>query len=174
MEPQDSQEPQRHGSGSSSSAFSTPQNEGSRFTFVLDQNQAGTRNHAMRVHWGERHRLRREKKRQQTNRRHPPAIAAKERSSSQHSGSSSGQQDNTNPFTAPMEVDPAKEQSANMAPTGIEQRKMLGVPGQVLTGVNHILAATRLDPFDAFPIRLTSQHHKLIHHCTVHQVVKGR
>lgn len=172
MEQQGSQNPKRLDRGSSSSAFSTPQNEGSRFAFVLDQKQAGSRNHAMRIHWNERHRVRKEKKRQQDSRRQLPVIASKDRSSSQHSGSSSGQQDGTNPITASMEVDSSEEQSARIHPAGMEQPKLLGLPGQVLTGVNHALTSTRLDPFDVFPIRLTSQHHKLIHHCTVYLVAK--
>lgn len=165
MAQQGNQDPQRHGSGSSSSSCSMSQNEDSRFTFVLDHDQAGIRNHAMRAHWNERRRTRMEKKHQQTNRRQLPIIAAKERPSSQQSGSPS----------RPIEVDTTEEQSqqtVNTTPTGMEQARMLGVPGQFLTGVNHALASTRLDPFDSFPIRLTIQHHKLIHHCTVYQVAK--
>jgi hypothetical protein len=35
-----------------------------------------------------------------------------------------------------------------------------GVPAQVLTRVNHALASSRLDPFEMFPVQLTSQYHK--------------
>ena len=163
MAQQGNQDPQRHGSGSSSSSCSMSQNEDSRFTFVLDHDQAGVRNHAMRAHWNERRRTRMEKRHQQTNnRRQIPIIAAKRKPSSQESHSP----------PRPIEVDTAEEQTVNTTPTETEQPRMLGIPGQFLTGVNHALASTRLDPFDSFPITLTIQHHKLIHHCTVYQVAK--
>lgn len=161
MAQQGNQDPQRHGSGSSSST-SMSQNEDSRFTFVLDHDQAGIRNHAMRAHWNEQRRTRMEKKHQQVNRRQLPIIAAKRKPSSQQSGSPS----------RPIGVDSTEEQTVNTTPTEMEQPRTLGMPGQFLTGVNHALASTRLDPFDSFPIRLTIQHHKLIHHCTVYQVAK--
>lgn len=173
MDQQDHQEPQSREGESSNQSSSTP-SEGSRFTFVLDRHQAGTRNHAMRAHWAERHKARRENKRKNESRRQPPRLAAKERSTSQNSGSSSGPQDNTNvdPSTAPSRVSPVAEHSPymGMAMTGGPQGGMPGVPGQILMGVNHSLASTRLDPFDTFPIKLNIQHHKLIHHCNVYHV----
>ncbi|EFX01755.1 peroxisomal catalase [Grosmannia clavigera kw1407] len=39
-----------------------------------------------------------------------------------------------------------------------------GIPTQLLTGLNHALAGCQLDPFDMFPVRLTAQHHRLLHH----------
>ncbi|CAK7226625.1 hypothetical protein SCUCBS95973_006265 [Sporothrix curviconia] len=39
-----------------------------------------------------------------------------------------------------------------------------GIPTQALTGMEHALGAGRLDPFDMFPVTLTAQHHKLLHH----------
>lgn len=137
---------------------SSVENEGSRFTFVLDGHHAGTRNHAMRIHWTERQKARQEKRRQQTTRRALPVLAAKERSV--NSGSPSGLQ-GTNAAPATMQESPTTEQAAGVDTSG--------VPAQLLTGLNHALASTRLDPFDVFPIRLTSQHHKLIYHCTVYQ-----
>ncbi|KAJ3518215.1 hypothetical protein NM208_g14598 [Fusarium decemcellulare] len=41
---------------------------------------------------------------------------------------------------------------------------MNGIPGQAISGMNLALGSSRLDPFDRFPIKLTSQHHKLLHH----------
>ena len=40
-----------------------------------------------------------------------------------------------------------------------------GIPTQALTGMNRVLGCGRLDPFDMFPVKLTPQHHKLLHHC---------
>lgn len=172
MEQQGHQDSQDREGESSNPSSSTP-SEGSRFTFVLDRNQAGTRNHAMRAHWAERHKARRENKRKHESRKQLPRIAAKERSASQNSGSSSGQQDNiAEPSTAPSRVSPVAEQSpySQMAMMGGFQGGMPGVPGQILMGLNHSLASTRLDPFDTFPIKLNVQHHKLIHHCNVYHM----
>ena len=172
MDQQTYQKPQSREGESSNPSSSTP-SEGSRFTFVLDRNQAGTRNHAMRAHWAERHKARKENKRRHESRKHPPTIAAKERSGSQNSGSSSGQQDiNAEPSTTPSRVSSVAERSPTWGMVGGLQGGILGLPGQILTGVNHALSSTRLDPFDTFPIRLTVQHHKLIHHCNVFLVEK--
>lgn len=173
MSQQDNQEQELHAqsaqtreSGSIPSSTSSSQNEGSRFTFVLDQGQAGTRSHAMRAHWAERHRINRERRHQQANRGPPPIIAARETSSPQISPQQ--QQESMNPSSVSVGVPGQVEhQGASISPSEIEQSEMLGVPGQILNGVNHALSSTRLDPFDTFPIKLTVEHHKLIHHCTV-------
>ncbi|BCR85437.1 uncharacterized protein ACHE_20894A [Aspergillus chevalieri] len=128
------------------------ENEGSRFTFVLDGHHAGTRNHAMRAHWTERQKARQEKRRQQTTRRVLPILAAKD---GPVSSTPPGSQD-TDAVPATVQESPTTEQAASIDTPGVS--------AQLLTGLNHALAATRLDPFDVFPIRLTSQHHKLIHH----------
>lgn len=39
-----------------------------------------------------------------------------------------------------------------------------GIPAQALSGMNIALGSGHLDPFDRFPIRLTSKHHRLLHH----------
>lgn len=144
---------------------SSAENEGSRFTFVLDGHHAGTRNHAMRAHWTERQKARQEKKRQQTRRRVLPILAKEGPVSSASSSESQG----TNAFPAAVQERQTIEQVAGVDNVVVGQCGTPGVPAQLLTGVNHALASTRLDPFDSFPIRLTSQHHKLVHHCTVYQ-----
>lgn len=40
-----------------------------------------------------------------------------------------------------------------------------GIPAQALSGMNLALGSCRLDPFDKFPVKLTTQHHKLLLHC---------
>lgn len=164
-----SQGNQQQNSGSLTSR--PTRNEVSRFTFVLDRHQPGTRNHAMRVHWAERQKARQEKRRQQTTRRVLPILAAKE--GPVNTGLSSELQD-TNAFPAAAQEIPTAEQFSDMDDVRIGQCGTPGVPAQLLTGLNHALASTRLDPFDVFPIRLTSQHHKLIHHCTVYQTLKSK
>ena len=39
------------------------------------------------------------------------------------------------------------------------------IPVQVLTGVSRAMFSSRLAPFDVFPVQLTAQHHRLLHHC---------
>lgn len=132
-------------------------NGASRFTFVFDSHQPGTRSHAMRAHWSERHRARQEKKRRQASRISLPTLAAKRESVSQsdqsESSSASFELSAANWFASPGQT-----ASGCMTP--------LGIPLQLFTGFNHALSTSRLDPFDAFPIKLTVEHHKLIHHCT--------
>ncbi|RMJ15815.1 hypothetical protein CDV36_004514 [Fusarium kuroshium] len=41
---------------------------------------------------------------------------------------------------------------------------MNGLPGQAMSGMNLALGSARLDPFDQFPVQLTTQHHRLLHH----------
>lgn len=116
----------------------------SRFTFVLHKNQPGTRNHAMRQYWRERHEARRGKRPERRQRKSPPS-----------SGSRSPSKQQRHDTTSPSSED-ARGTGQNANP---------GIPTQFLTGTNHALASSRLDPFDVFPVRLTSEHHKLMHHC---------
>lgn len=120
----------------STNTTSTTESEGaSRFTFVLDKHQKGTRNHAMRQYWEGRRRAgqgRRAARREPTKKR----LLPKGNQASPPNSSTDG------------------------PPT-----TNLGVRAQILAGLEHSLASTRLDPFDTFPITLTAEHHKLIHHC---------
>jgi hypothetical protein len=42
-----------------------------------------------------------------------------------------------------------------------------------LTDWKNINATVSLDPFDTFPVHLTSRHHELLHHCKFAQLLKG-
>lgn len=113
---------------------------GSRFAFVLEKNQAGTRNHAMRQYWRERRRARPEARRERPQRKLLPNVGPSEPERREDGSSSEETQINGHEASA-------------------------GIPTQLLTGVNHTLASCRLDPFEMFPVTLTSEHHKLMHHC---------
>lgn len=78
----------------------------------------------------------------------------------------------TNAFPDTVQERPTTEQFAGVDNVEVGQCGIPGVSAQLVTGLNHALASTRLDPFDSFPIRITSQHHKLIHHCTVYLPAK--
>lgn len=136
----------QHKSGSAQADSDEAAAASQRFTFVLDKNQPGTRNHAMRQYWRERHEAQRGKRPDRRQRRSPP-----------NSGSRS----------------PPKHQRQDISPSSSSEdaryigqdANQPGIPTQFLTGANHALASSRLDPFDVFPVRLTSEHHKLMHHC---------
>lgn len=119
------------------------------FTFVTDQNQHSARSHAMREHWKQRRqRLSEEKKRKDE--RQPRPILPSRQSGSSHSRATSHSQHSLGNYPNPT---PAA------APT------VDGIPAQALSGMNLALGCGRLDPFDRFPVKLTTQHHKLLHHC---------
>lgn len=111
-------------------------NEGSRFTFVLDNTQASTRTHAMRVHWIERRKAKQGKKQPAVRKILPRESTLKDSEST--------------------EVAKVPDRSIQRTPS---------LPTQLLTGLNHALSSSKLDPFYMFPVALTSEHHKLIHHC---------
>lgn len=41
----------------------------------------------------------------------------------------------------------------------------LGLPTESLMNMDNVLSPLALDPFDTFPIHLTTRHHELLHHC---------
>jgi hypothetical protein len=43
----------------------------------------------------------------------------------------------------------------------------LELPGESLTNMDNVLSPLALDPFDTFPIHLTTRHHELLHHCKI-------
>ncbi|KAJ5415237.1 hypothetical protein N7465_003932 [Penicillium sp. CMV-2018d] len=44
--------------------------------------------------------------------------------------------------------------------------KYSSIPAQLLCGVSYALSSSKPDPFQTCPVHLTSQHQKLLHHCT--------
>lgn len=103
----------------------------SRFAFVLDRNQAGARNHAMRQYWRERRTAGQVTRREPRQRRLLPKD-----------GQGSPLKSSSDEFSSVTPV-----------------QTNLGVRTQVLAGINHALASSRLDPFDTFSVTLTSEHH---------------
>lgn len=148
--------------------------EAMEFAFVFHQTeQHGVRSHAMREHWKKKRRVRRKPTTQGPRQLLPSTAAAsisdpppipkdyhldhlhfygaeQQLSLYQHStGHLQQGEDLTTTST-----------SSEDGETGIG-----GIMTQVLTGINHALATSRLDPFDMFPVKLTAQHHQLLHHC---------
>ncbi|KAH6876537.1 fungal-specific transcription factor domain-containing protein [Thelonectria olida] len=136
-----------------------PQRE---FAFVAyGHSRGGSRSHAMREHWKRRrHTMNHEKKRRE-HRPHKMLLPTPSTSSATDVEASSSTTsiecgDSSSNNDAPDETGPIN-------PNEISSM-MDSIPGQALSGMNLALGSSRLDPFDKFPIKLTSQHHKLLHH----------
>ncbi|KAJ8098564.1 hypothetical protein POJ06DRAFT_292159 [Lipomyces tetrasporus] len=145
-----------------------------RFTFVFEKSQAGIRSHAMREYWKQRHKTKREHHLRQTPQRLLPRTAP----------ATSGDSHARQPTASDPSIDgqyldnlhSLHEQSLESiylseldllaAATGTDRNEanIAGVPTQALTGMNHALADVKLDPFDTCPVKLTSEHQKLLHH----------
>ncbi|KAK9481616.1 fungal-specific transcription factor domain-containing protein [Lipomyces starkeyi] len=160
----------------SDASKSASRSKSPRFRFVLDKSQAGTRSHAMREYWKQRQKRKHERQPQQTPRRLLPSTAVLPTSASDSE--------------QPIPPAPSKDyeymerlhlsQQQSLARSVLREVELLateiatfpnkneaevsGIPAQVMTRMDHALAGSRLDPFDTFPIKLTGQHHKLLHH----------
>jgi hypothetical protein len=177
---------QRNSDISSDSSSHTGEHGQPRFAFVLDKNQPGLRTHAMRAHWQERRkRLQGDKSHHMTRR---PLRAKSDSVAEELALSFRNPLDSKSPGTRTVpsvvhttnaqtfpSVDtfPVAErqhqqygQTTNSPDLGTELVIPQGIRAQVLTGLNYALSSSRLDPFEVFPVVLTTAHHKLIHHCT--------
>ncbi|KAJ9138402.1 Tachykinin family protein [Pleurostoma richardsiae] len=156
------------------------------FTFVLDQNQHGVRSHAMREYWRRRHKRSRSLEKRSTPHRHRHLLPNKSDQSRSSSSQSDSDAASRSASALPAEeaynlehilfphqqqrlrsqFDVTGHQPAGRRHASIEDMAVLtgGIPAQVLAGVNRALACSRLDPFDMFPVKLTAQHHRLLHH----------
>ncbi|KAK9344716.1 fungal-specific transcription factor domain-containing protein [Lipomyces starkeyi] len=158
------------------SGLAVTESKSPRFRFVLDKSQAGTRSHAMREYWKQRQKRKHERQPQQTPRRLLPSTAVLPTSAS----------DSEQPIPPAPSIDYEYmerlhfSQQQSLARSVLSEVELLateiatepnknaaevsGIPAQVMTRMDHALAGSRLDPFDTFPIKLTGQHHKLLHH----------
>lgn len=155
----------------------------SRFTFVLQPDQRGVRSHAMREYWRKRHEKSKKEKAAPKNR---PLLSKSSQSGNQtaHPPAShlpapaavgDGQHGPIPLLPSPSRLYPYELPLDSPGEIGLGMTVVggtsgppspsPGVPTQVLTGIDHALANSRLDPFEMFPVDLTAQHHKLLHHC---------
>ncbi|KAH7177090.1 tachykinin family protein [Dactylonectria macrodidyma] len=122
----------------------------SRFTFVLHPDQDGIRSHAMRAHWTQRrHNLatRRESAASQQTRQLRPRR------------SSSTTEDPS--LSRPQPQHGSSSESSDYVNFHVTSG---AIPSQAITNMDQSLVCDRLDPFDMFPVKLTSEHHELLHH----------
>lgn len=187
----DASDRSRNNKTSTSSGQST-RAETPQYIFVSGQDPKSSRSYAMKVHWQRRRRSieTRRKVASRTPRQLLPNITAESPLRTSHADISTRGAWHTGtpaslihvPFVsppggtrrAPQRADrrPGRPDSASSPPSSTNHNSSMavvqrGFPSQALSGMNHALAGSRLDPFDMFPVHLTSQHHKLLHHCVL-------
>ncbi|KAI1306817.1 tachykinin family protein [Xylaria venustula] len=154
---------------SSSDADATPPS----YAFVTEDNGREGRSHAIRAHWRQRRqRLEMQRReREEIENRPPRTILPGPGSSSEDVGIS---QIPTTSASHLHESRETLEDVANSAPqsprdppaplSDIPSSVLEGIPAQALSRMNLALGSSRLDPFDRFPVQLTTKHHRLLHH----------
>ncbi|CAK7237835.1 catalase A [Sporothrix eucalyptigena] len=159
------------------------------FKFVLDSSKQGVRSHAMVEYWKKRHKYKGEEKAGMQRLRtllpvglqqrsagqpaHVPLTQPREAVGGQMSSTSASSQmslvstnsANSDAAIKASSLPDASSVSSDTHPTVPGGLAGLGgIPMQALTGMEHALGGSRIDPFDIFPVTLTAQHHKLLHH----------
>ncbi|KAH6981564.1 fungal-specific transcription factor domain-containing protein [Ilyonectria sp. MPI-CAGE-AT-0026] len=129
--------------------------------FEHGNSQQGSRSHAMREHWKQRRQRLNHEKRMRENR--PQQILLPTPSTSSAADSQSTTE---NENTSSSNVVPDDNMSFDWGGMSDSDLNLVmdGIPRQALSGLNLALGSSRLDPFDKFPIKLTAEHHKLLHH----------
>ncbi|EXA29321.1 hypothetical protein FOVG_19180 [Fusarium oxysporum f. sp. pisi HDV247] len=128
-----------------------------KFVFVENESsKKELRSHAMREHWKSRRQTMNEEKQKRQKLTQfvlmpTPATLQPTTSEENSESSSSVLNSNASPVKATI-------------PNNERQSGQDGVPHQMLSGVNLALGSCRLDPFEQFPMKLSTQHHKLLHH----------
>ncbi|EED19795.1 hypothetical protein TSTA_030610 [Talaromyces stipitatus ATCC 10500] len=173
-------------------------NDQSRFTFVLDKNQPGTRSHAMRAHWQERRKRMQDERKANDGKGRTRPLRSKSDSAADLLASplsTTTASDTESPIVVTAAPPPqtsvrdpsfypfsdagfpspshdyeqqqpqqqyglSEKQQAASPPSNVSQ----GIQAQIVNGVNYAFTSSKLDPFDTFPVVLTTEHHMLIHH----------
>jgi hypothetical protein len=139
----------------SSSASEAPQ-----FTFVTENSKPEARSHAMREHWKQRRRRKQESK--SSHRQSSQTLFPRAELNDDDDDDDPGRfQDNVLGLSVPWEQDDSDDNGG----------KDPNITTQILRGVNRALSTSMTDPFQTCPIRLTSQHQKLLHHCTFKPII---
>lgn len=139
-----------------------------QFTFVCENTQSTARSHAMREHWRER------KERQRLHKSIRAARLLRPKASRTTGTTNKVHQNDGRVDFTPLTLLHEPETD-----TGHDDAQCVGahhaivekvspqniIASELLARINQILSPSRLDPFDTFPVRLTSDHHKLLYHC---------
>ncbi|KAG8413953.1 hypothetical protein J3458_011610 [Metarhizium acridum] len=142
--------------------------ETANFTFVTSQGQDGVRSHAMREYWKQRRRKLSEKKAKEAGHEPHLPIRPRQKESGHVAGVASLRSRSQSSSTSPSNSSPPS--STKRSPSGPASKATQpsvafgSIQSQALSGMNRALESSRLDPFDKFPVKLTAQHHRLLHH----------
>lgn len=139
--------------------------ENTRFAFVADQNPRDLRSHAMREHW--KHRRRQKSEQTRRSQQYQPILAKTE----PHQPKSAAAPALSGTSSVEPCIDETSQNNINRSHSRRVSDLIEGIPTQVLSGMNLALSNSRLDPFDRFPVKLTAQHHKLLYHCKMYQLI---
>lgn len=157
---------------SSSEAGDTPPS----YVFVTGENTRDGRSHAIRAHWRQRRQRTEMQRREREEQDQRPLRTIRP---GPGGPSNEGGPSRMPPVPMP-EPEPHvhEDLDEDMASSSDESRRdspfqlgeiplgmLEGIPAQALSGMNLALGSSRLDPFDRFPVQLTSKHHRLLHHC---------
>ncbi|GMG04757.1 unnamed protein product [Aspergillus oryzae var. brunneus] len=146
-------------SGRSPSHSSGAEDGGSRFAFVTEGTLAEARSHAMREHWRQRQRRKQKSEDHRTQRKILPHRSPVEDSKPKPNGASEPvvEYHSTEDVFLLHQPSPTriKTRYSDYGEDNIKAQYP-GVPEQALTGLNHALASSRLDPFEMFPVQLTN------------------
>ncbi|OKP14884.1 hypothetical protein PENSUB_5480 [Penicillium subrubescens] len=151
-------------SGSQAPRKTVPDDSRPRFAFVTETSQSNARSHAMREHWRQRHSRNNSTKTRRVQPKLLPNISsAADRPTKSHEVPTQSRSSRSR--GSPSSGRQCSETSSNETDQERDDRiELIGVPSQLLSGVGRALSSSRLDPFQTFPVQLTSQHHKLLHH----------
>ncbi|KAI1199214.1 tachykinin family protein [Nemania serpens] len=154
---------------SSSEAGDTPPS----YVFVSGDSGHDGRSHAIRAHWRQRRQraaMQRREREEQEQRGPRPLLPVSGSSANEGEGSQMPLMQESPPrlpenMDEDVDSPPDENPGDPPGPSGEALLGMLeGIPAQALSGMNIALGSGRLDPFDRFPVRLTSKHHRLLHH----------
>ncbi|KAI0423157.1 tachykinin family protein [Xylaria grammica] len=138
------------------------------YTFVTEDNTREGRSHAIRAHWRQRRqRMEMQRREREEQEQRPPRTILPGVSGSSNDASTSQMQPISEPLLHSREIHDEVANSPNenpIDPPVPPSEIFLGIPDQALSKMNIALGSSRLDPFDRFPVRLTSKHHRLLHH----------
>lgn len=139
-----------------------------QFTFVCENTQSTARSHAMREHWRER----KERQRVHKSIRVTPVLLPKATRTTDTTNKAhkiDGRVDLTQlarPHKPDTDTGHDDVQCVVAHHDNVQNDSPLNaIASELLAGINQVLSPSRLDPFDTFPVRLTSDHHKLLYHC---------
>ncbi|KAI0469462.1 tachykinin family protein [Xylaria cf. heliscus] len=154
---------------SSSEAGDVP----SSYTFVTGDNRREGRSHAIRAHWRQRRqRMEMQRREREEQEQRPLRTILPDVGGSSNDGGASRMPPAPesqpylpeNPDDGPVDSPDEDPGDSPIIPGDIPLEALEGIPAQALSRMNTALGSSRLDPFDRFPIQLTTKHHRLLHH----------